>query len=234
MSRFESLSKTALILVFAAVGLGASQGARAEADRLPTVSFSASGTASAANDLAQATAYAEITGGQPRDVAAQVNEQVAAALALAKSYPSVRTRTGATNTWPVYAKDSRTISAWRMRSSITLESNDIPALSELVGKLQDRLAVESLVLMPSPDTRAAAEDAATKNALAAFEARARLVSETLKKHYRIKELNIGGHNVGFPVVAAMRGAAMEMKPAPIQAGNSDISIEVNGTIELID
>lgn len=202
-------------------------------NELPTVSLSASAVAVAENDLGIATAYAEITGGKPRDVAAKVNEQIAAALAMAREYKSVRTKTAASNTWPVYAKDSRTISGWRMRSSIVLESEDIAALSELVGKLQDTLAVESLTLMPAPATRASAEDDATRQALLAFQSRAQQVAQTLNKKYRIKDLNIGSHGMDMPMPTT-RGAALQMASAPVQAGGSDVSVQVNGTIELID
>jgi len=219
--------------LFLAAGIGLSTSALADATALPTVGLSASGQAVAANDLGHATAYAEVTGNKPRDVAASVNQQMSAALALARKYPSVRTKTGGSNTWPVYAKDSRTISGWRMRSSLSLESEDIPALSELVGKLQETLAVESLTLAPAAVTRARAEDEATTRALAAFEARAKLVADTLHKKYRIKDLNIGSHMVGFPV-AVTRGAALQAAPAPVQAGDTDVTVQVNGTIELID
>lgn len=232
MSRSRTLSSQcfAVLLVAASALLTGPVGA-ASAEP-PTVSFTASGHAVAANDMARSSAYAEVTGSQPREVAAKVNAQIAAALELARQYPSIRTKSGTTNTWPVYAKDSRTISNWRMRSSLVLESEDIPALSELIGKLQDTLAVESLTLMPAPATQAKAEDVATANAIAAFRARARLVADALDAQFRIKQLDIGGHNVGMPVAA--RGMAVQMASAPVQAGDSDITIQVNGTIELID
>jgi len=230
--RFQGF-KPALAATIVTMGMSLAAPVLADEPSLPTVSFSASGQAVAPNDLGRAVAYAEVTGGEPRDVATQVNGQIADALAVAKAYPSVRVKTGATHTWPVYAKDSRTISSWRMRSTIELESEDLPALSELVGKLQSQLALEGLTLMPAPQTRARAEETATQEALAAFQRRARLVSETLKKNFRIKQLNLGGHDVA-PPMPMVRSAAVQMAPAPVQAGDSDITVQVNGTIELID
>jgi len=41
----------------------------------------------------------------------------------------------------MHGKLGRTIEAWRMRSEILLETRDMAALSELLGKLQATLSV---------------------------------------------------------------------------------------------
>ncbi|TVO69468.1 SIMPL domain-containing protein [Denitromonas ohlonensis] len=212
------------------------------AEPLPTVELSAQGTATAANDLARADAYFEASADDPAAVAQKVNQVMAAALKTAKPYTTVSVKTAGTSTWPIYSnasassagKGGQTIIGWRMRSNLSLESTDIPALSRLMGELQATLAIGSLQLMPAPATVLAANDAATRDALKAFEARAKLVTDTLGRKYRLKSLNINDHGGPAPVYRGRAMASMAAAPAPIEAGDSTITVQVNGTIELID
>ena len=204
-------------------------------DALPTVNLAAQGRAEADNDLARAQAYAEVSGANAKAVAESVNQAIAAALDVAKRYPAVTVKTSQTSTWPVYAKNSRTISAWRMRSALSLESRDIAALSTLVGELQASLAIDNVQLVPAPDTLAKAEDIAMLAALQAFEQRAGLIAKALNTSYRIKTLDVGTQHMPRPVYrAAMAEHAVTSAPAPIEAGQSEIIIQVNGSIELVN
>jgi len=200
----------------------------------PTVNLSAQGSASAENDLARAEAYAEVTGPDVKSVAAAVNKAVGEALKRAKDYPSVKVRTAQTDTWPVYAQNSKAISAWRMRSTLALESRDIAALSALAGVLQSSMAIGNLRVEPSAQTLARAQDEATLAALAAFQARAALVAKALNRPYRIKSIDIGSH-LPTPVFRARMAADQAMAAsAPLEAGQSDITPQVNGSIELTE
>ena len=215
----------------------AAQPASAE-ETLPTVDLSAQGHAQAANDMATAEAYFEHTGAEPASVAQTVNRKIADALETAGKYPAVKVQSSGTATWPVYAKNTRTISAWRMRTTLSLESRDMAALSELIGALQASLAIGNLSLRPAPETFEKASEIATVAGVNAFRQRAKLVADTLGKRYRIKHLSVGAHGGPQPIFRAramhsdMSMAAAEA--APIEAGDSQIEIPVNGTIELID
>ena len=202
---------------------------------LPSVDFAAQGHAQAANDLAQAEVYAEVTGPDPQAVAKEVNARIRNALELAAEFDKVKTQTASTGTWPVYGKNTRSIEGWRMRTALSLESRDVTAMSELLGRMQSLLAIGQLNLIPAPETLLAAEDAATLAALKAFGNRAEMVAKALGKHYRIKTLNIGTQRMPPPVFrASAANMAMEAASAPIEAGQSDVVIQVNGTIELTD
>ena len=210
----------------------------AQAAPLPlatTIDLSADASRPAANDLARATVFAEATSTSPRESAKKVNALVAEAVGTAKTYSRVKMQTAATHTYPVYAKGGK-IEAWRMRSEIALESTDTASLSELLGKLQANLGVSGVTLSPSPETRKKAENEATLEAIAAFKARAKLVADALGKPYRIKHLAIGGqqYRPPMPMLRAAPMAAMEASPMPIEAGESLITISVNGQVELLD
>lgn len=201
----------------------------------PTVDLSADASRPAPNDLARATVFAETTGPAPGELAKRVNSLIAEGLATAKTYPTVRTQSGGTHTYPIYANKGGRIDSWRMRSELTLESADMAALSELLGKLQTTLGVADIVLLPSPETTKKAEDAAIGDALAAFRNRARLVADILGKPYRIKHLaiNTSGRAPIMPMVRAYARVA-EAAPMPVEAGESQVSVNVSGQIEIGD
>ena len=200
-----------------------------------TIDLSAEASRSANNDLARATVFAEASGATPGELARRVNSLVVDGLKTAKAYPNVKTRSGATHTYPSYGKGGK-IDAWRMRSDLLLESSDTAALSELLGKLQSSLAVANLVMVPAPATLKKAENEAIVDAIAAFKARAAVVADALGKAYRIKQLSINssGRPLEMPMLKARGMMAVEAAPVPIEAGESQISANISGQIELLE
>lgn len=203
----------------------------------PTVELSAEAGGAAANDLAVAVLYAERSGTSAAAVAREVNRDIAAALELARAQGAVKVQSGNVSTWPVYGKDGQgRITAWRMRSELRLESTDTAAMSELVGKLQQSLALAHLTMEPAPETRRKAVADVTVDALRAFETRAQLIADTLGRRYRIAHLTVGDHGLQPPPMPRMRAAVMaaEAAPAPLEGGESRVSVHVSGRIELLD
>ncbi|MDP2795049.1 MAG: SIMPL domain-containing protein [Sulfurisoma sp.] len=183
------------------------------------------------NDLGRATAYAEISGPDAADIARRVNAAIAAGLATAKAQPGVTVKTGNSHTYPIYGKGSRNIEGWRMRSELVLESRDDAALSTLLGKLQTQLAVSQVGFVPAPETRRAAEDEAALEAIASFQAKAARYATALKKPHRIRSMNIGGGHLPQPLYRAAMMTA-DAAPMPVEAGESNITVTINGQIEL--
>ena len=203
----------------------------------PTVELAAEASGPAANDLTVAVLYAERSGASAAAVAREVNSDIAAALERARSQGAVKVQSGNVSTWPVYGKDGQgRITAWRMRSELRLESTDTAAMSELVGKLQETLALAHLTMEPAPETRRKAVADVTVDALRAFETRAKLIADTLGRRYRIAHLAVGDHGLQPPPMPRMRAAVMaaEAAPAPLEGGESRVSVHVSGRIELLD
>lgn len=202
------------------------------------IDFSAQAQRNAPNDLGNATLYFEADGEKPGELARRVNQVIANALATAKSATEVKVKTGSSNTYPIYAKNSRSIESWRMRSELLLESRDATALSELLGKLQSTLAIGGLYFSPAPDTLRKIDDATAMDALAIFQEKAARYAAALGKPYRIVNMNIGSNGVS---PAPTRYDNMRMKtfssaaaPMPTEAGDSQVIVNVNGQIELLD
>jgi len=197
------------------------------------VELSSEASRPAVNDQVRATVAAEATGTTPGELSRQVNSQISEALKIAKSYPAIRTQSGSTATYPVYAKGGK-IESWRMRSELSLESGDAASVSELLGKLQVSLGVSSLLLQPSPETRKKVESEAMIDAIAAFKGRAKVIADALGMNYRIKQLSVS--TSGRVVQPMFRGAAktmaMDAAPMPLEAGESQVNATVSGQIEL--
>jgi predicted secreted protein len=225
---------------FAMLMLG-SFGARAQIPakpELPTLELSAEASRTLPNDLAQVQAYVEQTDAAPGDLAKRVNQRIAEALVLVKTYPAVKLKSSSTQTYPVYApKTPGHIDGWRMRSTLSLESHDFAALSELLGKLQNLTAIDQLNVGFSPETRAKATDDAMVDAIKAFQARAAVAAQAFGKHWRVKSVNVSQGSVARPQayarVAKSMMASSDAAP-PIEAGEGQIVVTVNGSVELID
>lgn len=224
------MSKALLMLI-----TGCLAAATAQAGAL--VDLSAQASRPAANDMVRASVFSEASGKSPAELAQRVNTDVAEALKLIRSKPGISVKSGQQSTYPVYGQAQK-IDGWRMRSELVLESKDQGGVSELLGKLQQmRLAVGEVSLLPSPETRRKVEDEATREAIVAFQSRAGVIAEQLGKTWKIKQLNVEqGGGVPIPMMRAARGVMMaaEAAPAPLEAGESLVTTNVSGQIELAD
>ena len=202
-----------------------------------TVDLTAEASRPAANDMVRATVFAEANGNNPADLARRVNQDIAEGLKVIKSKPGISVKSGRQSTFPVYGQGQK-IEGWRMHSELVLESRDAAAVSELLGQLQQmRLAVSGVSQLPTPETRRKVEDEATREAIAAFRQRAAVVAEVFGKPYTIRHLNIqqSGQMPPMPMLRASRAAmAADAAPPPLEAGESLLTTNVSGQIELAD
>ena len=201
------------------------------------IDLSADASRPAANDQVRAVVYSEANGLNPAEVSRRVNQEIAEALKVIKAKSGVTVKSGQQATYPVYGKEQK-IEGWRMRSELILESKDLGAVSDLLGKLQQmKLAVGNVSQMPSAETRRQVEDETTRDAIRAFQSRAAVVADQLGKKWQIKQLNIQqAGQYPQPMMRAARGVAMmaEAAPAPLEAGESQLTTSIHGQIELAD
>ena len=220
------------LMTLLVVGLA---GVTAQAGAL--VDLSAEASRPAANDMVRASVYSEASGKNPAELAQRGNADIAEALKLIRSKAGISVKSGQQATYPLYGQ-SQKIDGWRMRSELVLESKDQGAVSDLLGKLQQmRLAVGEVSMQPSPETRRQVEDEATREAIRAFQGRAAVIAEQLGKSWKIKQLNVNqARGMPMPMMRAARGVMMaaEAAPPPLEAGESLVTTNVSGQIELND
>jgi predicted secreted protein len=200
-----------------------------------TIDLAAEASRPAVNDMVLATVYAEANGANPADLAKRVNLEIAEALKVIKSKPAISVKSGQQSSFPIY-NQAQKIEGWRMHAELILESSDLAAVSEIIGRLQQmKLVISQVGQQPSPATKRQVEDEATRDAIRAFQSRAEVVAGVFGKPYRIKQLSVQ-QNGGIAPMHMLRGGRMAMAAdaAPIEAGESLISTTVSGQIELLD
>ncbi|MCW8847597.1 MAG: SIMPL domain-containing protein, partial [Sedimenticola sp.] len=117
----------------------------ATADLLPPtydqVTLSVSAGESVENDTLIATLYAQREGNNPAQLAAQINKDINLAIQTVKQQPEIKVQTLEYTTNPIYRNN--TISGWRVRQSIRLESKEATAISQVIGTLQESIYLGS-------------------------------------------------------------------------------------------
>lgn len=225
-----------LSIVSAALALAALAGA-AQAQDEPTydrIDLSASASSEVENDLLIAFVFAEVEANDQADAAEEVNEAIAWAAGRARDVSGITIQTTNYNTRPVYA-NGRRIVGWVARQSLRLESTDAEALSELLGELQQRVAIQSINYGLSSASRDAAEEALIAEALAQFNRRANLIAGELgREGFRIVRLNVGtsGGSPGWFANLRVSEAQAQIAAPEIEAGTQMLSVSINGTVEL--
>ena len=171
---------------------------------------------------------------EPAGLATRINEDMEWALGIARRQQDITSRTGGYQTYPVY-KDN-VLKGWRGEQSLELEGKDIRAMSRLVGELQGKLQVKSMSFSVSEAKRTGVENRLISRALDAFKARATIVVDNLHASgYRIVEMTISTSSQRPPApypVARMATTMQAESRVAVEAGESDVSVMVSGTVEL--
>jgi predicted secreted protein len=202
------------------------------------VSFAVTSERQVQTDEVAAVLAAQRQGAKAAELAREVNGLVTWGLKQAKEVPKVQVQTLAYETVPVYLKGS--LSGWRVTQSIRLRARDAAVISELIGRLQERLLLQSVDYVVSDDRRKAAEADLIGRTLDAFKARARLIAERMgQPHYRMVEMhvNTGGQPPtplfrSAPVGRAAAAEASTPVPPSIGAGMQTLRVGISGVIEL--
>jgi len=229
MNRLRALLRLSLLLLLLSGTLPVAAETPPSFDR---INLSVSSGQQVENDTLVAVLYAQRQGSDAARLAGEVNQAVAAAVTEAKRQQGIEVQTLDYNTTPVYQKQQ--LEGWRVRQSIRLQSRDSALLSQLIGKLQKRLALSSISYSVSPERRRQTEDALISEALSAFKRRARLISTQMGRGgYRLVQMEINSAS-RQPRPLQMRSMAVQADAAPptFAAGSQRIEVSINGTIEL--
>lgn len=188
------------------------------------------------NDLARAVLFVEFSDPNPANLADRLNRAASDGFRVAKAYPNVKAESAGTTTYPLYNRNNRA-EGWRGRAEIRVESTDFKALGELLGKLQASMQLGQVSFGVAPASRDRAEDALTDEAIQAFRQRALRLQQSLGgKGYRIVALNVGtqGQYAPPPVFAmrAMAAPAAEVAAPPMEGGQTQVTVTVQGTIQI--
>ncbi len=198
------------------------------------INLSASAEGTVNNDILVAQLAAINESKSIQRAAEGVNTTFGWALTQIEKVDGVQAQTLRYHTTPIYK--NKKISAWRVRQAVKLESTDTVKLADLIGLLQEKMALNSIQYRVSLPVKQEAEERLTTQALTLFKKRAELITKTLgAKSYRIVQLNIGSSRQQPVYPMAMRAESFSSAKAvapSFKAGSQTVKVAVDGTIQL--
>lgn len=227
MTRFCSLSLAALLLVSSPILL-----ADGHETLFNKINLQAEVEREIPNDEMTVILAVEHQGATPSDLADRVNKDMAWALDQVKPVDVIVARTRSYTTSPIYR--DRVITGWRVRQELELKSQDFPALTQMIGTLQERLQVAQMVFNPMPDTRRKHQNELIGEAMEQFRERVAIVQQHMEgRDYRIVELHINTGSYGRPMILAdsARAVAPEMAAPAVEAGTSQVQVTITGSVQ---
>ncbi len=223
------------MLVWAVAPASAVEEGAPAGDAMNRVSLQAQSSKRVANDLMNAVMVVETEDRDPAKLADTINRRMEWALKRARATPEVTVQSGGYQTYPI--RREGVIVAWRASQQLRLESRDTDRMTSLIGELQTRLQLQSLAFNVSREARRATENELIDSALEVFKARAEIVRKNLAASgYRIVEISV--HTAGGPPMRPapmprhMALAAEAVTPPAVEAGSSEVTVSVSGTIQL--
>lgn len=218
------------VLLLSTVAVASAKDDDAHYDRISLV---ATASDEVDNDILEATLSVYREGSNPSLLSEEVNSTIQWAIGEAKKVSGVTVQTLGYQTNPVYQQQR--LSAWRVRQSLRLESRDIAKLSQLIGKLQERLAVGRVGYRISAQRRNAVEESLITEAITLFQQRAELVAKQMgRSRYRVVQMAINTGGVPMqPMMRAEMAAMADTRSSPsFEAGAQTVTVSINGMIEL--
>jgi predicted secreted protein len=206
----------------------------AENQQYDQVDFSSSAEQEVANDLMTATLGIEVNDASPARVAQQVNATLNDALKKAAAFTAIKASSGSQRTYPVYGKNNRKPDSWRGNAEIRLEGRDFGKMGELIAQLQPNMQLQDVRFLLATETRQQIENSLITKAIDAFRQRAKAVSSAMGGvGYKIIHISI--NNGGYPRPMLGRAAMAEaIAPTPqFSGGESTMSVQVSGTIQVV-
>jgi len=227
---------TRLLLISLLSALTCLSAVRADDDDsvLNRVEFQAQAMREVDNDLMRVVLAVEKEHADPARLADEINRAMDWALQQVRTESGVRSRSGAYHTFPVY--EQQRVVRWRGIQELVLESDQgAAALSNLVGRLQERLQVRAMSFGVSERQQARIAQELTGEALDNFRQRAQAITERLgAAGYDIVRLQLQDSAGAPPVPMQSMARALKTEDAPLasEAGTSTVSVGVYALIQL--
>jgi len=200
------------------------------------INLSASASMDVSNDQVSSQFQVTLTGSNTTQLAQQVNQKSAEALQIAKAYPEVKIQTGSYTTHPRYTAGQ--ISGWQVSQQFLLRSEDFDQMSSLLGELQRLGNVQSMQFSVSDALLESTRQTLMTQAIEKFQGQAKVIQQQFNQPgYRLVSLSVnqGGYYPAPRMDRAMMLSENMVKaePVAVEAGTNEVTVEVNGQIQLI-
>ncbi|MEI6548270.1 MAG: SIMPL domain-containing protein [Burkholderiales bacterium] len=206
----------------------------------PTLQLDAMASATIANDEMVVVLAVERDGQQIATLNEAVVSQLNAAIAEARRVDGVRARLGSLSTYPNVTREGKP-NGWKVRGELVLASRMLEQLSQLTGRLAEKMQLASVSFQLSSERRRTEENRLLSEAAKSFQNKATQAATAFGfKSYQIRELSLrpGGNFQPRPVYMSRSAEAMPMAasappPVPTDGGESEVVVSVSGTVDLI-
>ena len=218
------------------LGLYGAAGAQTLPPPQNVLQLAASATAEVPQDMISITLSAQREGADAAQVQSQLKQVLDAALAEARKAAKpgqLEVRTGIFSLYPRYAPKGG-IAGWQGRADLVLEGRDMPAISQLGGRISG-MVVAGVAHSLSREAREKVEAEVASQAIGRFMARAESYARQFGfGGYSIREVNVGQADGAAPVprMRAMLATVASDEAVPVQAGTAQVSVNVNGSIQM--
>jgi predicted secreted protein len=200
------------------------------------VSLSASATVEVTKDLLTVVFSTTREGSDAAAVQSQLKQALDAALAEARKVAKpgqVEVQTGNFALYPRYSPKGG-INGWQGSAELVVEGRDTQAVAQLTGRIPT-MSIARVSFSLSREAREKLDAEVSALAINNFRARA----ETTSKHfgfsgYTLREVQVSGSDPGGPM-PMMRAQASRMasdEALPIEAGKANVTVMVNGSVQM--
>lgn len=224
-----------------AVGALCAGAAVVSAQTLPEPSnvlqLSSSGTVEVTQDLLVMTLAATREGSDASAVQTQLQQVLDAALTAAKRQAQpgqLDVRTGNFGIYPRNNKDGK-VTGWQGRAELVLQGRDFDRITRTAAQING-MPVSQTGFALSREARAKVEGQAQSEAIANFQAKAQSLAQAFGfQRYTVREVSVNSNDMGYaPRMAMMaKGAMAEDAQIPVEAGKSQVVVNVSGSVQMV-
>ena len=202
------------------------------------VALTATASTDVTRDMLTITLMTTRDGADASAVQSFLKQAVESALAEARSVSrpgQIDVRTGNFSLSPRYSPKNA-ISGWQGSAEVVLEGRDLQGLSQLAGRIQT-MSIARVSQGLSREQREKAEATALSQAISRYRAQAADVTKQFGySSYAVREVSVSTNDPGsnpVPMFAVARSMSVQNDaPMPIEAGQTSVTVTVNGTVQM--
>jgi len=202
------------------------------------VALTATASTDVTRDMLTITLMTNRDGADANAVQSSLKQAVESALSEARSVSrpgQIDVRTGNFSLSPRYSPKNA-ITGWQGSAEVVLEGRDLPGLSQLAGRIQS-MSIARVSQGLSREQREKAEAGALSQAISRYRAQAAEVTKQFGyTSYAVREVSVSTNDPGpnpVPMFAVARSMAVQNDaPMPIEAGQTSVTVTVNGTVQM--
>lgn len=205
------------------------------------VQLSASASVQVPQDWLVLTLSVTRDGRQAQEVQQQLQQVLEPALRSAKAMAQgedLQVSSGDLGVYPRHDGKTGKVVRWQGRAELQLQGRDFARITQAAARI-DGMTLSNMGFVLSPKGKARVQEQAQTEAVAAFRERAQQLTQAFGfQSYSLREVRVqtqGGYAPRMHMAQAslrMDAAKAEADPMPVEAGTTEVVVEVSGSVQL--